>query len=328
MQVSLSSMWFRRMQLRNHARPCSLALVAVLLVACNSQGSTVQVMPAPQAPADPCKIGITHLGAFTQEMAADIVTARSLLVAATFDFGATAKAVKAVSATLKAYPELEASLQRCKSSADLAQRVATLRGSAETIIAPSLATVISEGQTHWEAANGLVGLLPQILALSEAAKVAGDPLNFSIAVATDPAGANPPSIPPGPFAQPPAEFAAFEERIGRRGPEFDAMLTTEGIDLRYGDATELRRIGRRISIFSDTEVKWLDDHPALPCYAAYWKVLRSVWTKLSAAGQAFVSGSMSSARTSAVGAQTKLDTLYDRDYVTAATRACVVAPAP
>jgi len=164
--------------------------------------------------------------------------------------------------------------------------------------------------------------------LSQAAKVAGDPLNFTVVLATDPAGVNPPSIPPGPFAQPPAEFAAFEERIGRRGPEFDAMLTAEGIDLRYGDATSLRRIGRRISIFSDTEVKWLNDNPPLPCYAAYWNVLLSVWTKLSAAGQAFVSGSMSSARTSAVGAQTKLDTLYDRDYVIAATRACVVAPAP
>ena len=90
----------------------------------------------------------------------------------------------------------------------------------------------------------------------------------------------------------------------------------------------VKRIGRRISIFSDTEVKWLNDNPPLPCYAAYWNVLLSVWTKLSAAGQAFVSGSMSSARTSAVGAQTKLDTLYDRDYVIAATRACVVAPAP
>jgi len=124
------------------------------------------------------------------------------------------------------------------------------------------------------------------------------------------------------------EFAAFEERIGRRGPELNAMLATEGVDLASGDATDLRRMGRRIEIFSDAEVQWLDDNPPLPCYAAYWKVLRSVWTRLSAAGQAFVSGSLSSARTSAVGAHTKLETLYDRDYVISATPACVVAPAP
>jgi len=327
MPVSLSSMRFRRVKLGNHARPAWLALVAVLLVAC-SQGQTVQVMSAPQAPADPCKVGITHLGAFTQQMAADVVSLRSHLIAATFDSGATAQAIKDVSATLAAYPELQPSLAKCQTTAGLAQQFAALQGPVETIIAPSLAAAASDGEPQWAAADSLVGLLPQILALSQAAKVAGDPLNFTVVLATDPAGANPPSIPPGPFAQPPAEFAAFEERIGRRGPEFDAMLTAEGIDLRYGDATSLRRIGRRISIFSDTEVKWLNDNPPLPCYAAYWNVLLSVWTKLSAAGQAFVSGSMSSARTSAVGAQTKLDTLYDRDYVIAATRACVVAPAP
>ena len=317
--MHLSTTRSPRSELRDRARLTFVAILALVVTACSGLGSTVQVMPAQDPPSDPCKIAVTHLGAFTQRMAGDLVSLRSLLVAPTFDPGETAKAIRVVSASLAAFPELEPSLQRCPATADLTQRVATLRGTAGTSIAPSLGAVLSDGDIHWLAAYGLVGLLSETIALSEAARVAGDALRIEVATATDPAGANAPPIPP-------ARYADLVARISRRGREFVAMLTEEDASLFSGVASEQRRVGRRIAMFSDTEVTWLKAHPALPCYAAYWKALLGVWTNLAAAGTALVNGATGSARASLEGARSKLNTLMDRDDFIAANRACIVGP--
>jgi hypothetical protein len=300
----------------DRARVASLVLVAILVTACSGQ---VQIMPAQDPPSDPCKIAVTHLGAFTQRFAGDLVSLRTLLVATTFDSGETTKAIRVVSASLAAFPELEPSLQRCPATADLAPRIATLRGAAETSIAPSLAAVLSDGDIHWVAAYSLVRLLSETIALSEAAQIAGDPLKIAVATATDPAGATAPPIPP-------ARYADLVARIGRRGREFVALLTEDDLSLFSGVASEQRRVGRRIADFSSTEIKWLKSHPALPCYAPYWKVLVGVWTDLSAAGTAFVNGSTSSARSSLAGASAKLNSLLDLDEMTTANQACILGP--
>ncbi len=297
------------------------------MTACiGQQASTVRLLPAQDAPADPCEVGLIHLGAFTERFAGDIVSLRSLLVAPSFDPGATARAVKVASATVEAFPELQPNLRQCATTAELARRVATVTSTAETVIAPSLATWIYDGERHWVAASGLVDLLPEVLALSLAASVAGAPLDIEVAAATDPAGAHPPSIPPGPFSGPSARYAEFAERIGQRGPEFVALMAVEDGNLRSGPATEVRRAGRRIATFSDTEIGWLKSHPALPCYAAIWKATLGVWTDINAAGNWFVDGSRSSAVSALQRARNHLTTLLDRDYVADADKGCVVAP--
>lgn len=318
--MGLSAGRSRRVEPGDRARLASLALVAILVATCTGQGRTVQIMPAQDPPSDPCKVAVTHLAAFTQRMAGDLVSLRTLLVAPSFDSGQTAKAIRVVSASLAAFPELEPSLGKCTATAGLSQRVATLRSTAETSIAPSLAAWLSEADVHWLAAYGLIRLLPDTIALSEAARVAGDPLKIEVAAATDPAGARAPSIPP-------AQYAELVARISRRGREFVALLTEEDVSLFNGGASEQRRVGRRIATFSETEITWLKGHPALPCYAAYWKVLLGVWSDLYAAGNSFVNGSTGSARSALAGASTKLNTLLDRDDITAANRACIVAPA-
>ena len=93
-----------------------------------------------------------------------------------------------------------------------------------------------------------------------------------------------------------------------------------------GGAGEQRRVGRRIAEFSNTEIKWLKSHPALPCYAPYWKVLVGVWTDLSTAGTAFVNGSTSSARSALAGASAELTSLLDLDEMTTANRTCILGP--
>jgi hypothetical protein len=304
------------------ARLVTLLVVAAFVAACAAQKSTVQVMPVPNPPSDPCKIGLTHLGAFTERLTGDVVALRSLLVAPLFDNVAAAKAIRVASATLEAYPELQPNLGKCPTTSDLAKRVVTLEGTAETIIAPSLATWISDDQIHWEAAYGMVGLLPEVLALSRAAKLAADPLNIEVIVAVDPDGAHPPVLPAGPFAG----YNGFSARILDRGSAFLTMVTEEESSLFHGGAGEVRRVGRRIMTFSDTEIGWLKSHPAAPCYAAFWRATLGAWTDMKAAGTWFVAGSTSSAAKAFDRARNHLTTLLDRNYIADADLRCVVAP--
>jgi uncharacterized membrane protein len=196
----------------NHARLTVLAVVMAVVAACTSQGGPSTAVPvrtiAPEPSAallatpNPCLFAITRLGAFAEELAGELAALRPLVVAARFDAAKTASGARQVSATLTTYEGLESDLQRCEPVAGLSARVAALRKSAETTLNVLLSTPSSEPQKHRDSAVTLFGLLPEVLALSKAAKTAGDNLGFQVALATVPAGADKPLGSLAPLATP------------------------------------------------------------------------------------------------------------------------------
>jgi hypothetical protein len=198
----------------NHARLTALAVVMAVVAACTSQGGPSTAVPvrtiAPEPSAallatpNPCLFAVTRLGAFAEELAGELAALRPLVVAARFDAAKTASGARQVSATLTAYEGLESDLQKCEPVARLAVRVAALRKSAETTLNVLLATPFSEPQKHRDGTVILFGLLPEVLALSKAAKGAADTLGVQVALATVPKGADKPvgSLPPLPTPTP------------------------------------------------------------------------------------------------------------------------------
>ena len=198
----------------------SLALVGLLVAACAGQGEPPRVLtPSPEVPsvapaATPtqCSIAVTHLGAFTQRLAGDLAALRPLVVARTFDAGETAGADRLVSETLTAYRGLGAALGPCQQLAGIAVRVATLRGTAEAALRDVLSTPLAGAREHRDGAVALVGLLPEVLALSKAATSAASEMGVHVALATIPPGADRPvgSLAPLPTpTQPPPPTPAL-----------------------------------------------------------------------------------------------------------------------
>lgn len=184
-------------------RLVTLVLAVALVAACGGQavpssGPTTEPSATPLVTANPCAAAVTHLGSYTQRLADDLAALRPLVVAATFDAAATIGAIRLVAATLTAYLGLERTVRDCEATADLAQRVERLAQSAEATLEPTLSAGILDSQVERDGAVGLLGLLPEVLALSEASKSVADTLGVEVAVAQVPEDAAQPvgSLPP------------------------------------------------------------------------------------------------------------------------------------
>jgi predicted secreted Zn-dependent protease len=192
----------------NRARLASLSLAAALLWGCAGQVASPRPTPVPRATpsvtASPCAIAVTHLGAFTQRLAADLAALRPVVVSRTFSAGATMGVARQASGSLTAYDGFEKRLGACPATADLSRRVATLRTMVEAALDKLLAGPIGTAKSERSAAVSLLRLLPEVLALSEAAKAVADTLGVQIALATVAAGADEPvgSLPPLPTPTP------------------------------------------------------------------------------------------------------------------------------
>lgn len=186
----------------NHARLTALAVVMAVVAACTSQGGPSTAVPvrtiAPEPSAallatpNPCLFAVTRLGTFTGRMAGDLAALRPLVVSRRFNAADTASAARTVSATLTAYDGVEQAVRACSTTADLSQRVEVLRSRAEGMLTKSLTAGLTDPRVEREAAASLLGLLPEVLALSKAAKGVADGLGVQVAVASVPKGADQP----------------------------------------------------------------------------------------------------------------------------------------
>ncbi len=200
-------------------RLVTLVLAVALVAACGGQavpssGPTTVPFATPLVTANQCAAAVTHLGSYTQRLADDLAALRPLVVAAAFDAAATVDAIRLVAATLTAYLGLGQTVRDCEATADLAQRVERLAQSAEATIEPALSARILDSQVERDGAVGLLGLLPEVLALSEAAKSVADTLGVEVAVAqvpedaAQPVGSLPPLTTPKPTPTPKSPVAA------------------------------------------------------------------------------------------------------------------------
>jgi hypothetical protein len=263
------------------ARLASMVMAAVLVAACGGTpasrpagpGST----PAPSATgagstvpgsSSPCSVAVTYLGALAERLAGDLAALRPLVVAARFDGAETATANRQVSATLTAYAGIEQTLAGCEATAGLAERVAQLRSGAGAILEGSLSAGIRDAQVHWDAAVELLGLMPEVLALSQEANGIAAGLGIDVAVATDPGGAVDPgrSPPPGTaWAEFPAWADGFwplmSERVGKIK---DAV--------KRGKAASIVGEAKKLVGVAATGQQWLAGHAPWACYQSYWKL--------------------------------------------------------
>lgn len=309
----------------HRSRMTPLLLAMVIVMACGGGQARWAFPTGVPARPDPCKVAVTRLAGFTERLTGDLVLLREFLVADEFDSYATSRGIKGVSASLTAYADLPQVAQACEATADLVPRAEALEASAASATRPSLNAWIGEGEIHWLAAYKLVGLLPETLSLSEAAKAAGDQLSVDVTAAADPAGSSPPVIPLGPFVTSTPDYQAFADRVVRRGAEFSYLVDSELANLAAGGG-EARRIGHRLVTFADTEIKWLKAHEPEACYRQFWRAVMADWSDIKSAGGHMVDVSTDSAIRSLKKARNHLATLMDRDYISEANQNCVTAP--
>ena len=206
-----------RAEMAVETRLACMLLALALVAACGGQGLPSAVAaPAPvQTPAplpsalppatpNPCLFAATRLAAFSERLAGELAALRPLVVAARFDAARTASGARQVSATLTAYDGLEHAVGGCQATAPLSPRVALLRSSAEATLEKALTAGITDARVERNAAASLLGLLPEVLALSAAATGVADKLGAAVKVAQVPADATRPvgSLPPLPTPPP------------------------------------------------------------------------------------------------------------------------------
>lgn len=190
-----------------------VVVVALLVAACSGTNPASPSLPSAPAPvsarpagsADPCVFAVTHLGAFNARLANNLAAIRPLVLRKVFVASDASSAVVQVSATLTAYKgHLVAAMEACGRTADLVPRVARLMADAERFLAPARAGSIQDARTQRGAAVALFGLLPEVLALSEAGQLLASELRLSAQVAQLAPGADAPlgSLPPLPTATP------------------------------------------------------------------------------------------------------------------------------
>ena len=150
-------------------------------------------------------MAVTRLGGFTTQIADDLASLRPLVVAATFDSSRTVGASRRVSATLTAFAGLEDALRDCADTTELAQRVELLRASAEAVLDKALSASIIDARVQRDAAFKLFGLLPEVLAVSDANRIVAGNLGLGLRVAEVPNGSARPigSLKPLPTPTPP-----------------------------------------------------------------------------------------------------------------------------
>src|SRR4029077_16003141 len=113
-----------------------------------------------------------------------------------------ASSMRRASATLTAYLDLEAGLDRCASGRDLKAAVTRPRGKAGLAMQKALDAPLSDLRTQRDADVALVGLLPEVLKLSSAAQAAADDLGIQVALAVVPKDAKKPLGPLAPLPTP------------------------------------------------------------------------------------------------------------------------------
>lgn len=180
----------------SRARLAYLSLAVVLVSGCSGRAGPPSPSPislaTPRTTASPCAIAVTHLGAFTGRLAGDLAALRPIVVSKTFRAGDTLSVAREASASLTASGGLERKLQSCEATADLAPRIVNVRVKAETALGTLLTGSMGAAKVQRAAAVVLLGLLPEVLALSKAAKSEADALGVEVAVAEVPAGATKP----------------------------------------------------------------------------------------------------------------------------------------
>jgi predicted secreted Zn-dependent protease len=194
------------------ATALAIALAIALVAACGGPGVAPTAGPAkspppavgasPRATTSPCAIAVTHLGTFTRRMGDRLASLRPLVEAKRFDAAETAAAIRRVSATLTDFSSLEGTLLACEQAVGLAEQVALLRDAAEQVLVPALALRVSDTGGQKSAGAGLLALLPDVLALAEAAKETARALGVDVAVATATGDPTKPAGSPAPPATP------------------------------------------------------------------------------------------------------------------------------
>jgi Peptidase A4 family len=150
---------------------------------------------------------ITHLGAFSSRLAEDLAALRKVILAAPFSSQDAATANFRVSATLTAIDGdgLVSGLSRCEATQTLAGRMSKVLDEGQSAVKAAKTFSISDARTQQAAAANLFGLLPEVLALSNANATIAVDLNLGDQVAAVPKDLNPRplgSLPPLPTATP------------------------------------------------------------------------------------------------------------------------------
>lgn len=140
----------------------------------------------------------------TSQLADELVPLRLLVLDPAFDASETLAAVRRVSAVMTNYLDLQASLGSCPETEALASRIQRMTEDANAAMEDSLSGLITDAQTQRDAGARLVALLPEILAISDAATEAATGLGIEIAVADVPPDAVDPieNLPPLPTTAP------------------------------------------------------------------------------------------------------------------------------
>ena len=180
--------------------------------------------------ANPCRVAVTSLAAFTKGIAADLASLRPLVVATKFDSDETVGAISRISARLTAYVGLEQELRDCSATTALAPRVEVLRSSAHLALDQSRSASTKGAQVQRDAGAGLFGLLPEVLQLSRAVGAIADDLAIVFA-AKPPTGDVPATKPAEAFIND-FEFAADAPlaRTTDNQAMFDVTRVASGAD--------------------------------------------------------------------------------------------------
>jgi hypothetical protein len=165
-----------------------LFAVVVLLAACGQSAlpptsvpaATPSSLPAAsQGSSDPCVHATTFLGAFTSQLASQIVGLRPQIVAKEFDASATGTALLRINATFTAYDGIEQAVRDCLPTTALGPRIDKLIKNASESLAGAIDGSINDAQLQRDSAASLFGLLPEVIALSAANQTVAETLSIT-----------------------------------------------------------------------------------------------------------------------------------------------------
>jgi hypothetical protein len=175
----------------------ALIVVALMVAACGSSTTpepsgqpTPASSAAAPAPAGSCPLAVAQLGAFTSGLAADLTNLQGPIGQKPFNATDAAVANFRVSATLTPFKDdrMVANLEGCPTTADLGPRVAKVMATAEAAIEKAQAASITNATSQRAAGLSLLGLLPEVLALSDANDIAASTLGLPHEAAVLPNG--------------------------------------------------------------------------------------------------------------------------------------------
>jgi predicted secreted Zn-dependent protease len=156
-----------------------------------------------EAQAKPCRVAVSWLASFTQQTADRLASLRPLIVAKKFESSATISGTRQVSAVLATFLGLDRILKSCDATRELANRVERLRTAAAAPLAKAQSGKVTTAQVR-QAALTLFGLVPEVLAISEAGNSVAASLGIAGQVAQVPKAESKPigSLAPLPTPKP------------------------------------------------------------------------------------------------------------------------------